>query len=179
LFNVASGQIEETYKSEKDAGDVFAMQDAIAGEVGNILSARFGSTSSGATAKRGTTNEEAYRLYLQGIYLNDKRTTSDSRKAVEAFEQAIRLDPNYARAWAGKAHAHRSFSNFGRDANVHEEQQKSMEAINKALELDQNLSEAYSVLCENKMYYEYDFAGAEASCKRAIELKPNSPQAHN
>ena len=98
LFNVANGQIEETYKSEKDAGDVFAMQDAIAGEVGNKLSARFGSTSSGATAKRGTTNEEAYRLYLQGIYLNDKRTTSDSRKAVEAFEQAIRLDLNYARA---------------------------------------------------------------------------------
>ncbi|MDQ3749309.1 MAG: protein kinase, partial [Acidobacteriota bacterium] len=46
LFNVANGQIEETYKSEKDAADVFAMQDAIAGEVGNILSARFGSTSS-------------------------------------------------------------------------------------------------------------------------------------
>ncbi|MCA1626306.1 MAG: hypothetical protein LC778_21455, partial [Acidobacteria bacterium] len=179
LINVASGQIEETYKSEKEAGDVFAMQDAIAGEVGNKLSARFGSTSSGATAKRGTTSEEAYRLYLQGIYLNDKRTTSDTRNAVEAFEQAIRLDPNYARAWAGKAHAHRSFSNFGRDDNLHEEQQKSMEAINKALELDQNLSEAYSVLCENKMYYEYDFAGAEASCKRAIELKPDSPQAHN
>ncbi|MCA1639794.1 MAG: hypothetical protein LC768_15955, partial [Acidobacteria bacterium] len=180
LFNVASGQIEETYKSEKEAGDVFAMQDAIAGEVGNILSAQFATTSSSPTTKRGTTNEEAYRLYLQGIYLNDKRNTSDTRKAVEAFEQAIRLDPNYARAWAGKAHAHRSFSNFGvRDVNVHEEHQKSMEAINKALELDQNLSEAYSVLCENKMYYEYDFAGAEASCRRAIELKPNSPQAHN
>lgn len=180
LINVTSGQIEETYTTEKDAANVFAMQDSIAGEVGNKLSARFGSTSSGATAKRGTTNEEAYRLYLQGIYLNDKRTTSDSRKAVEAFDQAIRLDPNYARAWAGKAHAHRSFSNFGSgDTNVHEEHQKSMEAINKALELDQNLSEAYSVLCENKMYYEYDFAGAEAACKRAIELKPDSPQAHN
>jgi len=79
---------------------------------------------------------------------------------VEAFDQAIRRNPNYARAWAGKAHAHCSFSNFASgDANVHEEHQKSMEAINKALELDQNLSEAYSVLCENKMYYEYDFAG--------------------
>ncbi len=54
-----------------------------------------------------------------------------------------------------------------------------MEALNKALELDQNLSEAYSVLCENNMYYEYDFAAAEASCKRAVELKPDSPFAHN
>ena len=71
LFNVASGQIEETYKIEKDAGDVFAMQDAIAGEVGNKLLARFATASSSPTAKRGTTNEEAYRLYLQGRNLTD------------------------------------------------------------------------------------------------------------
>ena len=51
LWNVASGQIEETYKSEKDAADVFAMQDAIASEVGNVLSARFGTTPKGRTAQ--------------------------------------------------------------------------------------------------------------------------------
>jgi serine/threonine-protein kinase len=180
LINVKSGQIEETYSTEKDVANVFAMQDLIAGEVGDKLSARFGGTSGGAAAKRGTTNEEAYRLYLQGIYLNDQRTQSDSQKAVDAFEQAIQLDPNYARAWAGKAHAHRSFSNYGsRATNVHEQHRLSMYAIKKSLELDPNLSEAYSVLCENKMYYEYDFAGAETACKRAIALKPDSPQAHN
>ncbi len=85
LFNVASGQIEETYKSEKDAGDVFAMQDAIAGEVGRFLLARFATTSTGPAAKRGTTNEEAYRLYLQGMYLYDKRTQPDARKAIRTF----------------------------------------------------------------------------------------------
>jgi DNA-binding winged helix-turn-helix (wHTH) protein/TolB-like protein/Tfp pilus assembly protein PilF len=178
LFNVANGQIEETYKSEKDAGDVFAMQDAIAGEVGNILLARFAITSSSPTAKRGTINEEAYRLYLQGMYLYDKRTPEDSQKAVEFFEQAVKLDPNYARAWAGKAHAHRSIANLRRNTNIQEEYQKSIEAINKALALDANLSEAYSALCENKMYYEYDFAGAESACQRAVELDPNSPLAH-
>jgi len=56
--------------------------------------------------------------------------------------------------------------------------QKSIEAINKALILDENLSEAHSALCENKMYYEYDFDGAQHSCKRAIELAPNSSLAH-
>jgi tetratricopeptide (TPR) repeat protein len=179
LFNVASGQIEETYQSkEKDAGDVFAMQDAIAGELGNILSARFGSTSSGATAKRGTTNEEAYRLYLQGTYLYHKRTAADARKAIEALDQAVSLDPNYALAWAGKAHAHRYAGNLRRDTNTHEEYKKSIEAINKALALDKNLSEAYSALCENKYLYEYDFDGAERECKRAVELDPNSSLAH-
>jgi tetratricopeptide (TPR) repeat protein len=178
LFNVASGQIEETYKSEKDAVDVFAMQDAIAGEVGNILSARFGSTSSGATAKRGTTNEEAYRLYLQGIYILGKnRDRTNAGQAVEILEQAVRLDPNYAQAWAGKAHAHRLMVNATPSGNIYD-YQKSLEAINKALALDENLADAHSALCENKMYYEYDFDAAERSCKRAIELDPNNSRAH-
>ncbi|MCA1623999.1 MAG: tetratricopeptide repeat protein, partial [Acidobacteria bacterium] len=179
LFNVASGQIEETYKSEKDAGDIFAMQDAIAGEVGNLLLARFATTLSNPTTKSGTNNEEAYRLYLQGIYLSNNRNLTDARKAVEVLEQAVQLDPNYAQAWAGKAYAHRVVANFtGRSINIHEDHQKSMEAINKTLSLDENLSEAHSTLCEEKMYYEYDFAGAEASCKRAVELNPDSSQAH-
>jgi len=53
-----------------------------------------------------------------------------------------------------------------------------MAAINKALALDENLADAHSILCENKMYYEWDFAGAERTCQRAIELEPNSSLAH-
>src|SRR6266536_2854257 len=178
LLNVASGQIEETYKSEKDAADVFAMQDAIASEVGNVLSARFGTTPSGRTAKRGTANEEAYRLYLQGMHILGKRTPADAKKAVEVLEQSLRLDPKYAQAWAGLAEAHRSLGNFGR-GNKQEESQKSMEAINKALASNENLAEAHTALCGNKMSDEWDFDGAERECKRAIELDPNSSQAHS
>lgn len=178
LLNVATGQIEETYKGEKDTADIFAMQDAIANEVGNIFLARFATTSTGSPPKRWTNNEEAYRLYLHGMNLSNRRTGADARKAVEALEQAVRLDPNYALAWAGKAYAHRAVGNYGRSVNTHDEYQKSMEAINRALALDENLSEAYSALCENKMYYEYDSDGAERACKRAIELDPNSSLAH-
>jgi DNA-binding winged helix-turn-helix (wHTH) protein/tetratricopeptide (TPR) repeat protein len=178
LFSVADGQIEETYKSEKDAGDIFAMQDAVAEEVGNILLKRFAVTSNNRAAKRGTTNEEAYRLYLQGMYLCDKRNLADARKAVEVLEQAVRLDPNYALAWAGKAYAHRIIGNHRRSVDTHEEYQKSIAAIEKALALDENLPEAHSALCDNKMYYEYDFDGAERECKRAIEIDPNSSLAH-
>jgi serine/threonine protein kinase/Tfp pilus assembly protein PilF len=178
LFNVATGQIEETYKSEKDTGNIFAMQDAIASEVGNILLARFAATSSSPTTRRGTTNEDAYRLYLQGMYFYDNKYKAEALKSIEAFEQALRIDPNYARAWAGLAHAHRVVGNSDRVANTHQEYQKSIEAIDKALALDENLSEAQSAACENKMYYEYDFAGAERSCLRASELDPNSTLAH-
>lgn len=178
LFNVASGQIEETYKGEKDAASLFAMQDAIAGEVGNILLARFATTSSSPAAKRGTTNEEAYRLYLQGRYIFENGENFEAIRAVEAFEQAVRLDPNYALAWAGKARAHSSFASSGRYTDIQEHYQKSIEAINKALALDENLAEAHVALCGYKMNYEYDFNGAERECKRAIELDPNSSSAH-
>ena len=180
LFNVANGQIEETYKGEKDASDLFKMQDAVAGEIGNVLLARFATTSGNPTTNRGTDNEEAYRLYLQGMYLYDRRTKADAYKAVEVLEQAVRIDPNFARAWAGLAHAHSYLINLGGvNINIPEQRQISTEAVNKALALDKNVSEAYSAQCDNKMYYEYDFAGAETACKRAIELKPDSAMAHN
>lgn len=174
---MANGQIEETYKSEKDTANVFAMQDAIAGEVGAVLSARFGISSSGRTAKRGTTNEEAYRLYLQGMYLLGKRSMADAQKAAEVLEESLRLDPNYAAAWVGMAQTHRYISTFA-GSKAQDEYQKWIEAINKALALDENLADGHSALCDNKMSYEWDFGGAERECKRAIELDPNSSQVH-
>jgi serine/threonine-protein kinase len=180
LLNVASGELVETYKSgEKDAGNVFATQDQIAVEVGNLLLTQFNFKQNNPTKNRGTDNEEAYRLYLQGVYFNDKRFPQDGLKAVEFFEQAVRLDPNYARAWAGVAFSHRSLSDIGADVDIHEQHRISMAAVKKALELDPNLSEAYNALCMNKLNYEYDVSGAESACRRAIELDPNSPLAHN
>lgn len=179
LLNVESGQIEETYKSEKDTSDVFVIQDAVAEEVGKFLQARFAVTQNIPAVTRGTFNEEAYRLYLQGMYLVDIHNLSSAQKAVEVLERAVELDPNYARAWAGKAYAHRAVANTtGRNVGVEEDYQKSMEAVKKALSLNENLAEAYSVLCENKMYSEYDFTGAESACRRAIELNPDSSLAH-
>jgi serine/threonine-protein kinase len=125
----------------------------------------------------GTTNREAYRLYLHGMYLANNRNLADTQKAIETLQQAVDLDPNYAQAWAGLAYAHRTLSLYS-PISTHETYQRSIEAINKALAIDANLSEAHSALCENKYLYEWDFAGAERECKRALELDPNSAQAH-
>lgn len=178
LLNVASGKIEETYTTEKDTGDIFSMQDAIASEIGNRLMVQFATTPVGPVAKRGTDNEDAYRLYLQGMYLYDRRTLADAENALDKLERATQLDPNYAKAWAGKAHVHRSLGYFSVNRNIHEDYTQSIDAINRALTLDENLGDAYSALCENKFFYEYDFEGAERECKRAIELDPNSFLAH-
>jgi DNA-binding winged helix-turn-helix (wHTH) protein/TolB-like protein/Tfp pilus assembly protein PilF len=178
LINVTTGEIEEAYKNEVDASTVFAVQDSVATEVGNLLLARMGAKWAGQLAQRGTDNIDAYRLYLQGIYSYDKRDPGKLRNAVESLGQAVRLDPNYALAWAVKAHAHRAITIYYRQADIQEENEKSVEAINNALVLDPTLSEAHSALCEAKFSYEWDFAGAEPACKRAIELNPTSSLAH-
>jgi len=178
LINVATGQVEETLKSESGVSDVFAMQDAVADQIARALLTRLASASGTQRVWRGTANEEAYRLYLQGMYFYSKRTLAASKTAVELLDRAVRLDPNYALAWAGKAHAHRYAGNLGRDTDTHGEYRKSIEAINTALSLNKDLSEAHSALCENKYYYEFDFAGAETECKRAITIDPNSSLAH-
>jgi DNA-binding winged helix-turn-helix (wHTH) protein/Tfp pilus assembly protein PilF/TolB-like protein len=177
LCDVTNGQCDGIYKREKDASDVFAMQDAIADEVGNILLARFATTSSSPRARRGTNNEEAYRLYLQGRNLTGTRIADDIRKAVEYFEQAIKLDPNFARAYSGMAHAFITSGNIGADL-PRVEYEKAKQAVTKALELDNNLAEGYAVLGELKFIYEWDYAGAEKDLLHAIALEPNSDLAH-
>lgn len=178
LINVTTGEVEETFKNDVDASKVFAVQDAVASEFGNRIVARFGARWNGQLAKRGTENEQAYRLYLRGMYFYDKRDLGKLRNAVTNLEDAVHLDPNYALAWAGKAQAHQGIAIYERHADIREENEKSMEAINNALALDPNLSEAHSALCENKFAYEWDFASAEPECKRAVELDPASSLAH-
>ena len=174
LFNVASGQIEETKIIEKDASNIFTTQDAIAGEVGKLLQMRF-ATDQGPAVKRGTNNEEAYRLYLQGKNLTGKRNQTDARKAIEYFGQAIRLDPDYALAYAWIAHAYHSVASGGGQPV---ENEKAKEAVKKALELDGNLAEAYAARGKLYLSFEYDFPAAEKDFLRAIELEPNNDSAH-
>lgn len=175
LFNVSNGQIEETYKGEKNVGDLFAMQDAIAGELGNKLLTLFATTEGSPTAKRGTNNEEAYRLYLQGKNLTMRRNKEWKNKSIECFEQAIKLDPNYALAYARMAFA---YYFGGISENSAANAAKVRELVNKALELDPNLAEAYVARGFVSGVYDWDPRAAEKDYLSAIELEPNNDTAH-
>ncbi len=174
LINVANGQIEDSYKVETAAGNLFAIQDLVAADIANKLLARFGTTLDPTRKRDGTSNEEAYRDYLQGMALYDQR---NGEKAMASFDRAVTIDPNYGLAWAGKALAHRSIATAEGSDTRHEYEQ-SMAAVKRALSLDPGLAEAYSALCSNKLHYEHDFAGAEQACRRALEVDPNSSAAH-
>lgn len=173
LFNVANGVIENTYQGEKSVQDVFAMQDAVAGELGNVLLERSATAASLPAIRRGTTNEEAYRLYLLGKSLTARRNPEDTAKAIDYFEQAIRLDPNFARAYSAKAQAFITAGIIG-SGFPREEFEKAKTAVTRALELDGNLGEGYRVLGDLKHIYEWDSAGAEKAWRRGFEREPHA-----
>ena len=172
LLDVATGKVEDTFTVESESTDLFSAQDAIAGAIGSKLIARFGSTSTGYERTRGTNNEEAYRLYLQGMYLTEKYNRKDAARAIETFDEALRLDPTYAAAWAGKAHAHCNFAHRGGSAPI-VEFANAEPALDKALALDENNADAYAVRGIINRDYHWNFAKAYANLDRALELNPN------
>ena len=178
LINVQSGQVEEVFQDERENSGIFAVQDALAANIGNSLLKRLNRETNNTTAKHYTTNEEAYRLYLQGAALAEKLNRADAKKAIEYFEQAVKLDPNYAPAYAGLANVHSAVAFMGGGGNSTEQYLKAKTAVEKALAIDDNLAEAHSYLGEIKVNFEWDFAGAEREHRKAVELNPNSAAAH-
>ncbi|HEX6623289.1 MAG TPA: protein kinase, partial [Pyrinomonadaceae bacterium] len=176
LLNVASGQIEETTLVEREAGNVFTAQDAVAGEVVRLLRTRAVNTSDVPAAKRRTTSEEAYRLYLQGRNLSMKRGAENHKRAIEYFERAIRLDPNYAAAYAGIARSVLYTGLGGEEVKTGGGEVR--EYVDKALALDNDLAEAYVARADSALLAEWDFPAVERDLLRAIELEPNNDAAH-
>ncbi len=159
----------ETYDRELD--DIFAVQDDISRSVSSALSVRLLAGENEPKAARG--NAEAYNLFLQGKYFRARLRREDLEKAVSYYEQALRLEPGFARAWVGLAEAHSSQAD--RDhVPVEEGRRKAREEVEKALELDPNLAEAHAALGRIRRRYDWDWSGADAAYQRALELEPGN-----
>jgi TolB-like protein len=157
--------------------DLINLQNEIARDVSQKLKTKLSGADEQRLAKNYTENAEAYQLYLKGRFYWNKRAPEDIKKSIEYFRQAITLDPNYALAYAGLSDAYAIGSYYG-VAPPREAMPKAKEAALKALSLDDRLSEVHAALALIMTDYDYDFAGAERECKRAIELNPNNATAN-
>jgi len=136
--------------------------------------------AAGAEAKRAvdpTRNTAAYQAYLQGRFLWNQRSEPALRRAVEHFRSAIDLDPSFALAYAALADAYTTLGYLSWDAPAATFPVARPYAL-KAIELDPSLSQAHASLAYIKFYFDWDWAGAGEEFRRAIELNPNDPVAH-
>lgn len=123
-------------------------------------------------------SSEAHENYLRGRYRWNQRSESGIRAAINHFQKAIELDPNYAQAYAGIADAYIIMANWG-FMPPNEAYPRAESAARKALELDDQLAEAHTSLAYASFLYDWDWAGAEKRFRRAIDLNPNYATAHH
>lgn len=117
-------------------------------------------------------NREAIRLHDEGRTLYGRQTRVTTLQAVERFDAATRLDPEYAGAWSGLAHALTRLHIYGSAASP-TVLPRAKAAATRAIALDPTLADAHSAMAHLLEQYDRDWAGAEASHRRAIALDPN------
>jgi tetratricopeptide (TPR) repeat protein len=127
-------------------------------------------------AARHAVNQEAYQLYLEGRFYWAKRTPDSVYKAITRFEEALRLDPNYAAAYAGLADSY-AVSASGLPASDRWTRAKS--AAERALALDESSAEAHTSLAFILYKFEWNWLEAERHFRRALQLNPNYALAHH
>ena len=178
----------DTY--ERELEDIFAVQDDIAKSVVEELR----TTLLGAKANEGTLaraeadveaaavgrsdNAEAYRLYLQGQFFRDHLAKDSTLRGIECYEAALKVDPEYALAWAGLSRAHSDAA--GQNWIPRQEgYAKARAAALRAIQLQPDLAEAHSALGWVLKSSEWDWKGADEAFRRALELAPGSTLAMN
>jgi serine/threonine-protein kinase len=170
----------ETY--DREMKDIFALQSEIASAVAQQLQVALLGTN-GQTAQLSTAatpsnqNVRAYSALLQGNFYAQRRTAEDYRKAIGYYEEAIRLDPRYALAYAKMSPAALNLASRHVGAATKEGQEliaSARAAAKRALELDPNLAEAHSAQGGILRLVDFNFAAAEAEHRRALELAPQN-----
>ena len=158
--------------------DLVLMQSDITRDVLEKLRQRLTSTEQQLVTKNYTANAEAYQLYLQGRFYWNKRTADSYQKAIDYFGQAIKKDPNYALAYTGLADCYSFLSSQG-IRSPQDVFPLAKDAATKAIQIDNSLSEAHTSLAYVKLYYDWDWTGAESEYQRAIALNPNYATPHH
>jgi serine/threonine-protein kinase len=157
--------------------DLRLTQSRIAREVTESLRLRLSPGEQQQIDKRHTDNPAAWQLYMLGRTHWNKRTGEGNRKAIELFNQSIDLDPAFALAHAGLADCYVLGGSYQLPA--HEVMSRARAAALQALKLDESLAHAHTSLAQVKLFFDWDFVGAETSFKRAIELQPSYETSHH
>lgn len=160
---------------DRKLNDIFKLQDEISTTVAKALNAVLNMTlaAGGQPASKGTTNIAAYNLVLQGNYFFWRGEKGDEAKAAEYFQQALKLDPRYALAWAKLARAYAWLGYVG-ELSTAEAVVRGRDAAERALAIDPNCAEGYYARGNISRLIVGDWTAAISDYERAVALDPHS-----
>jgi len=178
LINASDGYHIWSENYDRNLTDIFEVQDEISKIITNKLRENLSIIKDRGNGKKPVKNIEAYTLFLKGLHFRSKLTPADMLKAIDLFEQAIQLEPNYAAAYAYIAG---TYSYLGSTGQVKPE--KAFAIVNeyseKALQLDDTIAESHLAKANAHMFYKWDPKAAYQSLKKAIELNPAFSEAYD
>ncbi len=177
LVNSADGsEIWGSQYTRKQA-DITQVQSDITRDISKSLHVQMSGEQEQKLGKAGTSNPEAYRLYLEGRQQWAGRTQEGLKKSIQLFQQAIAADPNYALAYAGLADTYNVAPSY--DIGIDSKQALALadDASQKAVQLDDSLSEAHTARA-GVLAFAWRWSESETEFKRAIEINPNNAPAH-
>ena len=176
LIEVAGDRQMWAESYDRDLKDILSLQSDVASAIVREIRVKVAPEESSQLASKGPVNPEAYQIYLQGRVAYSRFTPESLADAAEYFNLAIAKDPKYALAYSGLADSYIQLA--GRVRPPREVMPKARKAIERALELDPNLAEGYASLGQVKLFYEFDWEGAGAEFRRALEKNPGSALVH-
>ena len=155
--------------------DIFQTQDEISLEIVNELRATLPENGEKPSLVRQVTeHSEAYDAYLKGMYCWNQWTPSAARQAVDHFQRAVDLDPEFAQAWGAMARSHTYLAAIGRRTHCGDAYGCAHKAAERAIELDPEIEDSHLALGLVRLFNDWDRPAAEASLLRAMEINPDS-----
>ena len=155
--------------------DFLTVEDDLSKAVAHEIRVRLTSKQQAELAQTHPVNPEAFDAYLQGYSFFQRSTDKDADMAAKYYERATQLDPSYALAWVGLSRARHRQANIGQ-IPAEEGDRLARDAVERALSLNPNLAEAHAQMGRIKRLVDFDWAGADASIQRAVELEPGNPE---
>ena len=178
MVDVSNGSQIWGEQYQRKASDIATLQDDIASDISSQLRMKVSGEEKKRLAGHATENSEAYQLYVKGRFYLTQRTRESLYKALDQFNQSVAKDPNYAQAYTGFADVYILLSDRGWISND-EASPKIRSAAQRAIELDPTLAEPHAAMAVLKEQADWDWAGAEAEYRKAIELNPNDVTSHH
>lgn len=164
---------------ERTHGGILNMEQEVANAIASEIQIELTPQYQQRVAALQFADPRAQEAYARGRFFWNKRTDTDLATAIQYFEQVLQYEPRYALAYSGLADAYFYRSYAWGSLQPRDGMPKAKAAARKALEFDPNSAEAHTSMAIVKLFYDWDWLGAEAEFKRAIELNPNYPTAHH